>query len=192
MPPAGTARQDAVKPTQENSIAPTPSGTQSPAATMNGGGSASTPFAAPHAAVNANTSLPDIIAHYLNPLSGQPFIPWPTENAIRNGSLAANQILAEKGIDPKGYDPAEEEERKKREEEDRKQREEQEKLALEERERRIREQRERQWREERERRAAADANRENGSGPTTAAPPRQEPKQFQFASLDDDDDDDEE
>ncbi|KAI6782808.1 Mediator of RNA polymerase II transcription subunit-like protein [Emericellopsis cladophorae] len=191
MPPAGMAKQDVIKPAQETSIAPTPSGTQSPAATMNGR-SVSTPFAPPSAPANANTSLPEIVTQYLNPLSGQPFIPWPTENAIRNGSLAANQILAEKGIEPRGYDPAEEEERKKREEESRKQKEEEEKLALEERERKIREQRERQWREERERRAAADASRENGTGVAAAAPARQEPKQFQFASLDDDDDDDEE
>ncbi|KAJ3538202.1 hypothetical protein NM208_g6008 [Fusarium decemcellulare] len=116
-------------------------------------------------------------------------VPWPPIKSLRSRASI-----------PKGYDPAEEEERQRREEEERKQKEEEERLALEERNRKIREERERQ-RIERERQREKDqeawrrASVVGGpSGPpgearSTAGPPQQK-AQFQFTNLDDLDDDD--
>jgi flagellar biosynthesis GTPase FlhF len=146
-----------------------------------------------------NTSLPEIVSQYLNPLSGQPFFPWPAEDKIRSGALASNQILSDQGIDLKGYDPVAEEERKKKEEEERKEQEERERLEQEERERKMREEREKQ-RLERERqrekqqedwRRASEAGIAPGSlGSATAESAPADKKQFRFTSLDDDLDDD--
>ena len=148
----------------------------------------------------ANT-LPEAMTQFLNPLSGQVFFPWPLEDKIRGGALASNQVLTERGIDPKGYDPAEEEERKRREELERKEKEDKEREEREERERKAKEERERARRErEREqeewRKQSAAAGIQTGAGPS--GPSRSntevgEKKQFQFTSLDDleDDDDDE-
>ncbi|KFH41840.1 Mediator of RNA polymerase II transcription subunit-like protein [Hapsidospora chrysogenum ATCC 11550] len=210
MPPAGTLKPpsgtSATTPeiqtpadmaTPSASAAPTPSQPLSPA--VNG---ASTPLptqqavvgATQQSAVTTNTSLPDVVSQYLNPLSGQLFFPWPLEDKIRNGALASNQILAEKGIDPRGYDPAEEEERQRKAEEEQKEREEQEKRELEERERRLREERERQ-RRERERQQE-EWRKASMSGPSPERAPSRsntgEKKQFQFRSLDDDLDEDDE
>lgn len=193
--------------------APTPSQTQSPAG-VNGvtasqpGSVQPLPAQQPGGGTSANTTLPEIINQYLNPLSGQIFFPWPTEDKIRSGALASNQLLLEQGIDPRGYDPAKEEERKLREEEERKAGEEREKAERREREKKIREdqeklRREREREQEEFRRASVAAG---GAGPATAAaapaggPPglarsgtnASEKKQFQFASLDDLDDDDDE
>lgn len=146
-----------------------------------------------------NTSLPEGMSQYLNPLSGQLFFPWPLEDKIRSGSLASYQVLVEQGIDPKGYDPATEEERKRKEEEERKAREEQEKAEREAREKQLREERERA-RAERERqrekelaewrRASIVSGHPDGPGPSRAGTGLGEKKQFQFTNLDDLDDDD--
>jgi len=203
MPPAGTSttspeiQTPADMATPSASAAPTPSQPLSPA--VNGTG---TPLptqqtavgTTQQSAVTTNTSLPDVVSQYLNPLSGQLFFPWPLEDKIRNGALASNQILAEKGIDPRGYDPAEEEERQRKAEEEQKEREEQEKRELEERERRLREERERQ-RRERERQQE-EWRKASVSGPSPERAPSRsntgEKKQFQFRSLDDDLDEDDE
>ncbi|KAL6862922.1 hypothetical protein ACO1O0_003165 [Amphichorda felina] len=180
------------------SVAPTPSQPQSPA--VNGTG---TPLTTQQTGIlttqqsvvtNTNITLPDVVSQYLNPLSGQLFFPWPLEDKIRGGALASNQILSEKGIDPRGYDPAEEEERLRKEEEARKEKEEQEKREVEERERRVREERERQ-RQERERqqeewRKASVSGPSPDRGPGRSNTGGPEKKQFQFSSLDDDLDDD--
>ncbi|KAJ3489845.1 hypothetical protein NLG97_g5912 [Lecanicillium saksenae] len=143
------------------------------------------------------TSLPEPMAQYLNPLSGQVFFPWPLEEKIRSGSLAANQILVEQGIDPRGYDPVAEEERKKKEEAERREREEREAREQEERERimreereRLRQERERQREKEQEEWRRASVAAGTADGPGSAAPKGPEKKQFQFTNLDDLDDDD--
>jgi hypothetical protein len=151
-----------------------------------------------------NTSLPEAMSQYLNPLSGQLFFPWPLEDKIRSGSLASYQVLIEQGIDPKGYDPAMEEEIKRKEEEDRMAKEDQEKAERETREKQLREEREKA-RIERERqrekdqaawrRASVAVGHPDGSGPSRTNTGMAEKKQFQFTNLDDlddDDDDDEE
>ncbi|ODA77892.1 hypothetical protein RJ55_06495 [Drechmeria coniospora] len=153
---------------------------------------------------STNTTLPEGMSQYLNPLSGQLFFPWPLEEKIRSGALASNQILAEQGIDPKGYDPVTEEERKRSEEEERKAKEEQENREREVREKQMREEREklrleRERQREREQEAwrrASVIGQARSDGTSLARPQAGagEKKQFQFTNLDDldDDDDDEE
>ncbi|PNY27163.1 Mediator of RNA polymerase II transcription subunit 4 [Tolypocladium capitatum] len=167
----------------------TPSQTQSPVA--NG--------MSQQTATSMNTSLPEGMSQYLNPLSGQLFFPWPLEDKIRSGSLASYQILAEQGIDPKGYDPATEVERKRQKEEERKANEEREKAEREEREKQIREERER-LRIERERQREKEQAEWRGASVAGGQPEAPglarantgvgEKKQFQFKNLDDLDDDD--
>jgi hypothetical protein len=53
----------------------------------------------------SSTSLPQNFAQYLNPSAEIPFIPWPTEEAIRKGALASIQILLDQGNDPATFDP---------------------------------------------------------------------------------------
>ncbi|UPK97166.1 hypothetical protein LCI18_008101 [Fusarium solani-melongenae] len=217
MPPAGTINPLSPSPPEgqtpagqtpgpdsQNASVMTPSApptsqVQSPAV-MNGTPQVSQEPATQQTTTSANTNLPEGWTQFLNPLSGQLFFPWPQEDKIRAGSLASNQVLMEQGIEPKGYDPAEEEARKQREEEERKQKEEEARLAQEERERKIREDRERQ-RIERERqrekeqeawrRASVVGGPSGAPGETksTAGPPQQK-AQFQFTNLDDLDDDD--
>ncbi|KAL6872843.1 vitamin-D-receptor interacting mediator subunit 4 domain-containing protein [Trichoderma novae-zelandiae] len=169
--------------------AQTPSAMQSPAPT-NG-------VAEQQAQASAHTSLPDNMNQFLNPLSGQLFFPWPLEDKIRSGALASNQILLEQGIDPRGYDPVAEEDRKRKEEEERKEKEEKEKQERAEREREAERQRqerqravEKQQAEWRRASTAAGVSGDPGvSGPPSA---KAEKKQFQFTDLDDLDDDDDE
>ncbi|CAI6090893.1 unnamed protein product [Clonostachys chloroleuca] len=167
------------------SAAPTPSQPQSPAI-ING---APTPMQSQvqpsQQTTSTLTTLPENFTEYLNPQSGKPFYPWPQENRIRGGALASNQALSEQGIDPKGYDPVEVENRKQKEEEERRAKEEQEK---QEHQRRLEEERERQLRQQEEWRRNTAA----GSSPTQSTQPNAPPvkKQFQFSSLDDLDDDD--
>ncbi|KAL7803505.1 hypothetical protein V8C44DRAFT_343958 [Trichoderma aethiopicum] len=146
---------------------------------------------------SAHTSLPDNMNQFLNPLSGQLFFPWPLEDKIRSGALASNQILLEQGINPRGYDPVAEEERKRKEEEERKEREEKEKQERAEREREAERQRqerqraiEKQQAEWRRASTAAGASGDAGVGGPPSA--KAEKKQFQFTNLDDLDDDDDE
>ncbi|KND92050.1 Mediator of RNA polymerase II transcription subunit 4 [Tolypocladium ophioglossoides CBS 100239] len=175
----------------------TPSQTQSPVA--NGTSQLMSEQATQQTAMSMNTSLPEGMSQYLNPLSGQFFFPWPLEDKIRSGSLASYQILAEQGIDPKGYDPATEEERKRQKEEERKAKEAREKAEREEREKQMREERER-LRVERERqrekekeewrRASIAGGQPEAPGLARANTGVGEKKQFQFTNLDDLDDDD--
>lgn len=167
--------------------AATPSMAQSPAV-----GNTSALQAQPAAGI---TRLPDAMAQYLNPLSGQHFFPWPQEDKIRSGALASNQLLVEQGIDPKGFDPVLEQERKKKEEEERKDKEEQEAKERAEKERVLREEREqaRLEREKQREKEAAEWRRASEAGgevPAGAAEKKPEKKQFQFTNLDDLDDDD--
>lgn len=146
------------------------------------------------------TALPDEWTRFLDPLTDTTFQPWPTEDKIRGGALAAIQVLMQQGVDPRGFDPAEEEARRMREEEERRVQEEREAREREENLRRMREEQARVAKErQREReRAQEEAMRRGsmayGSGeggvagpsPTTARPAQ---TQFQFLDeLDDDDD----
>ncbi|KAG6006778.1 hypothetical protein E4U43_000400 [Claviceps pusilla] len=177
--------------------APTPSQPQSPA--LNGTPTVTPDQPSQQTTTSTNTSLPEGMSQYLNPLSGQVFFPWPLEDKIRSGALASYQMLLEKGVDPTGYDPATEEERKRKEEEERKAQEEREQAEREAREKQLREERERARVErERQREKEQEAWRRAsliGGQPDAPAPPRPhagagEKKQFQFTNLDDLDDDD--
>ncbi|KAK9435638.1 mediator of RNA polymerase II transcription subunit 4 [Metarhizium brunneum] len=209
LPPAATLEGAAASPeTQspnpeslaQSALTPsarTPSQPQSPAVNGTPQLTAEQPTQPP--AANLNTSLPEGMSQYLNPLSGQLFFPWPLEDKIRSGSLASYQVLVEQDIDPKGYDPATEEERRLKEEEERRAKEEQEKAEREAREKQLREERERA-RAERERqrekeqaewrRASIVSGQPDGPGLSRAGTALGEKKQFQFTNLDDLDDDD--
>ncbi|RFU78485.1 mediator of rna polymerase ii transcription subunit 4 [Trichoderma arundinaceum] len=213
MPPA--AILNALGPSQESQTplpdsqaqagmtpsAPTPNPTQSPAPANGALSSTLTDQTIQQAQASLNTSLPESMSQYLNPLSGQLFFPWPLEDKIRSGALASNQILLEQGIDPKGYDPVAEEDRKRKEEEERKEKEEKEKQERAEREKKAREEvermrKERQLQKEKEQAAWRRASTAPGASGEAAvgAPPsaKAEKKQFQFTNLDDLDDDDDE
>lgn len=144
----------------------------------------------------SNTTLPEPVTWHLNPHAMSMFYPWPEEDRIRAGALSRNQALEEQGIEPRGYDPVAEEERKVREEEEKKKREEEERVAREEAERREREEREklrieRQKAREREQEAWRKGSISGGVGPAAGSPAeKKEKKQFQFTSIDDMDDDD--
>lgn len=124
----------------------------------------------------SSTSLPENWAQYLNSSAEIPFIPWPTEEAIRRGALASIQVLLDQGVDPATFDPersAELEAERKRiaEEEDR---------VKEEQRARIEEENRRR---DMERRTAA-------SGPASTQQAAQDkPKPFQLDDLEDDDSD---
>ncbi|KAG5933817.1 hypothetical protein E4U53_000856 [Claviceps sorghi] len=184
--------QSALTPSATN-----PSQPQSPA--MNGTPAVSPDQPTQQTAMSTNTSLPEGMSQYLNPLSGQLFFPWPLENSIRSGALASYQMLLEQGVDPTGYDPATEEERKRKEEEERKAKEEREQAEREAREKQLREERERarlererQREKEQEawRRASLIGNQADGPVPPRPHAGAGDKKQFQFTSLDDLDDDD--
>lgn len=195
--------------TPNTTAAPTPApggATPSGAAMANG---ASTPAAQsqhqqpPPPQPPQPTALPDEWTRFLDPLTDTTFQPWPTEDRIRGGALAAIQALMQQGVDPRGFDPAEEEARRMREEEERRVQEEREAREREENLRRMREEQARVARErQREReRAQEEAVRRGsmayggggggdggvaGPSPTTARPSQ---TQFQFLDeLDDDDD----
>jgi hypothetical protein len=104
----------------------------------------------------------------------------------------------DRGIDPRGYDPAEEERKRVAAEQARREREEAERRASEERERMARE------REERARRAAQENHPAGGAAGVVPGLERRDsvavgvgrgdtqPKQFTFLGADDDDDEEEE
>ena len=206
LPPAGTIKSVATMsgvqtpaPDSQPQSAMTPTVPTPSPAPVNGVSQAGSELPTQQTTTSANISLPEGMTQFLNPLSGQIFFPWPTEDKIRSGSLASNQALIEKGIDPKGYDPADEEERKQKEVVERKEREEREKLEHEERERRAREERERERRErelQREREQEAWRRASVAGDSVIPAPVARnnagagEKKQFQFVNLDDLDDDD--
>ncbi|KAH8750796.1 mediator of RNA polymerase II transcription subunit 4 [Diaporthe sp. PMI_573] len=144
------------------------------------------------------TALPEEWTQFLDPLTGHVFVPWATEDKIRVGALASIQNLVEEGIDPRGYDPAEEEARRQKEEQERREQEEREALEREENLRKMREEqarigRERQRERERLQEEALRRGSTGGGGPSPGAGgASNEPqkKQFQFmGDLDDDDDD---
>jgi hypothetical protein len=183
------------------SSAPTPNPTQSPAPANGVLPSTLADQSIQQTQTSLLTSLPENMSQFLNPLSGQLFFPWPLEDKIRSGALASNQILLEQGIDPKGYDPVAEEDRKRKEEEERKEKEEKEKQERAEREREKREELERLRKEDQLRREKEQAEFRRAStaagvsgDAAIIAPPigRAEKKQFQFTNLDDLDDDDDE
>lgn len=197
MPPPGALNAvPAPASTGDGTPAPTgPSAAPSAAPTP----SATTPVSqmpASQQTVASNTTLPEPVTWHLNPHAMSMFYPWPEEDRIRAGALSRNQALEEQGIEPKGYDPVAEEERKVREEEEKKKREEEERVAREEAERREREERERlrverERAREKEQEAWRKGSISGGVGPPAAAPEeRKEKKQFQFTSIDDMDDDD--
>lgn len=163
------------------------------------------------------TALPDEWARFLDPLTDQTFYPWPTEEKIRMGALASIQALLDQGIDPRGFDPAEEEARRQREEEMRREQEEKEAAEREENLRRMREEQARVARErqrERERAQEEAARRGSSGAPATgdrgpegaggagadagagaaggrpAGGASDAAKQFHFMADDDDDDED--
>ncbi|KUI55970.1 Mediator of RNA polymerase II transcription subunit 4 [Cytospora mali] len=147
-------------------------------------------------ATSGTTALPAEWTQFLDPLTGHVFVPWAQDEKVRVGALASIQHLLEQGIDPRGYDPAEEEARRQREEEERREQEEKEAKEHEEVARKMREEQARIARErqqERER-ALEEAQRRGstGGGPSPVAGPSEPQKrQFQFmgGDLDDDDDD---
>lgn len=148
--------------------------------------------------------LPPEWDRFLDPLTGVAFVPWPHEEAIRGGALASIESIARQGIDPKGYDPLEEEARRRREEEERRVREENEAREREEKVRLAREEQARVARErQREReRAQEEAMRRGslagaaggegyaGGGISPTVPRDGARQQFQFMQDDEDDDDD--
>lgn len=126
------------------------------------------------------TALPNAISAWINPAAVTPaFIPWPSEQKIRQGALASIQLLRDRGIDPATFDPEKAEEleaeRKRLEEEE---------LAKREAEKaeRQRLQAERQAREEARRRESMAAAPEAGE--------KREVKTFTGLDLLDDEDDD--
>ncbi|KAK4134671.1 hypothetical protein BT67DRAFT_421377 [Trichocladium antarcticum] len=132
------------------------------------------------------TALPPHLKTTLNPLHNAAFYPWPTESQIRSGALAAVQRLAERGIDPQGYDPEAEAARRRAEEAALKEAEERARAEREAAERRMREERERMARE---RARARQAEAQAGGGGVAA---RRAPKQFTFLGGDDDDEEEDE
>jgi hypothetical protein len=134
----------------------------------------------------AEAKLPIHLKPAVNPLQDTPFLPWPSESQIRSGGLAAVQRLVDAGIDPKGYDPAEEERKKKEEEQARKEAEERARQEREAAERRMREENERMARE-RERARQMEGGLERRDSVAVGRP---KPKQFTFLGADDDDDED--
>ncbi|KAI1166601.1 vitamin-D-receptor interacting mediator subunit 4-domain-containing protein [Nemania serpens] len=161
------------------------------------------------ATATGGTDLPEPLASFLNPHSAYTFVPWPSEEQVRQGAVASLAYMAEQGIEAEGYDPEAEKARKAREDEDRRQDEERERADREERERRLREEQARFRAEQDRNREAGDAESwRRGSvsvaggpaaaggggaaaGAGAAAPAQSQPKaQFQFMGDDDDDDDD--
>ncbi len=138
--------------------------------------------------------IPPHLQPAVNPLHDAAFHPWPTEGKIRSGGLAAIQRLVERGIDPRGYDPAEEERKLKEAEQAKREAEERARQEREEAERRMREERERMARERERARQMEGAGGSLDRRESVAAFGRagaQKPKQFTFLGADDDDDEDE-
>ncbi|KAG4432199.1 hypothetical protein IFR05_012322 [Cadophora sp. M221] len=122
-----------------------------------------------HPGVSTNLTLWE---QFLNQPADMPFVPWPTEEAIRKGALASIQVLLDQGVDPATFDPEKsaelEAERKRVTEAD---------DAMREQERVDREDARKR---EMERRMSS-----SGSVPER----REEPKVFQLETFDDDDSD---
>jgi len=166
-----------------------PSGTQTPNASFNNGvgtPSANGEVLASQVTITSTVGdMPLEIKAAANPGDGALFFPWPIEEDVRFGGLAAYQALSDNGIDPKGYDPEEEEKRKREEEQARLEEEERARQEREEADRRMRQERERMARE-RERDRQEAERRGSVAGGSARPQPKQ---QFAFLDLDDDDDD---
>lgn len=204
-PQSAQSTGDAVNtPNTTNTATPAPGaggGAATPNPQANGNGSAAAPPAPPPPPPPGPTDLPADWERFLDPLTGMTFVPWPHEEAIRGGALASIEGIARQGIDPRGYDPLEEEARRQREEEERREREE---IEAREREEKVRVAREEQARVARERQAERQRQHEEAvrrgaeenagyggaSGSISPTVPREGPRQFQFMEDDDDDDDD--
>jgi len=150
------------------------------------------PNAGPANSQNPHTELPEHLKLATNPLHGASFFPWPSVEQVRSGALGAYQLLVDKGIDPRGYDPEFEEQRRKdaeREAEERakQEREEAERRAREEAERIARQ---RELERQRARESMAAAAEEGRRDSVVGGPAAGKPKQFTFLGGDDDDDDD--
>jgi hypothetical protein len=196
LPPPGVTNgvDFGASPAQEGgeSVAQTPNASF---ATVGGQTPGATPAAAPTPGANGEvgasqataasgaTELPMHLKPVVNPSEGSVFFAWPVEQDVRSGGLAGYQQLFDSGINPRGYDPEEEERRKKEEEQAKKEAEERARLEREEAERRMRQERERMARE-RERDRQLEAERRGST-----AGPKQPKSQFAFLDLDDDDDD---
>jgi hypothetical protein len=135
----------------------------------------------------AGANLPEHMNSHMNPHSHIEFIPFPHEGNVRGGSMASMGYLAEKGVDPEGFDPEEAKARKERDEEERRQQEERERAEREERERRMREDHARMRAEREQNRQNEAVARAAAGGVPPSASPVGEKKQFHF--MDDDDDD---
>ncbi|KAI1328356.1 hypothetical protein F5Y16DRAFT_159795 [Xylariaceae sp. FL0255] len=152
---------------------------------------------------NAPT-LPEPLATILNPHSAYTFVPWLSEEQVRQGAIASLAYLSEQGINAENYDPALERARREQEEEDRKAAEEAERRERDEREKRLREEqarlraeRERVRLEEERRRVSVGGPGVGGAGSAGGQQQQSSPvsgpgqkTQFQFMGDDDDDDDD--
>lgn len=130
------------------------------------------------------TELPVHLKQHANIHEGAVFYPWPVEDHVRGGGMAGYQQLLDGGIDPRGYDPEEEERRKQEEEQARKDAEERERLERLEADRKMREERERMARERAERQRQEEQRR-GSVVPGSAKAPR---SQFTFLEMDDDED----
>ncbi|KAI1185545.1 vitamin-D-receptor interacting mediator subunit 4-domain-containing protein [Nemania serpens] len=160
----------------------------------------------------SGTELPEPLASFLNPHSAYTFVPWPSEEQVRQGAVASLAYLAEQGTETEGYDPEAEKARKKAREDEEARMRDEEGREREERERRVREEQQARFRAEQEqqqqqqqqerrekedaeswRRGSVSAAGGAGAAGTGArvAPAQSQPKaQFQFMGDDDDDDDD--
>lgn len=108
--------------------------------------------------------------HSLNqPFAPRQFLPWARDDEIRTGALATLQALLDNGIDPEGWDPELEEQKK---------REAAEKLEREEEAQRVKD-------EERRKLEMERRNNAMSSAPSGAERPN---KVFQLDEFDDDDD----
>ena len=179
-----------------SSVAATPAGTTATAAGGNGDSANANN-------TNAHTTLPEQLTAHLNPHLQMEFAPWPTEDGVRGGSLAALAFLADRGVDPEGYDPEERARREQEQEEERRAREDREdrerKAREEQQAARLRADLDRQRALQRDRQQAADeearrrGSAADGAAPAPAAPASSpvaaERKQFQFITSFDDDDD---
>jgi hypothetical protein len=126
------------------------------------------------ATATATNSLPESWVQFLNPNTGQFFVPWPSEENIRKGALASIEILMNQGFDPAVFDP--------------------EKIAeLEAERKRIAEEAERAMEEEQERYRRVEEERRRsvvGSGSTGGERGGEPQKVFQLETFDDDEDED--
>ncbi|KAF6820932.1 mediator of rna polymerase ii transcription subunit 4 [Colletotrichum plurivorum] len=169
---------------QPASAAPTPGPTQTPDPSGSGAPPGSQQDLLLPSTQQTATSLPDGLRNHLDPHFNASFVPWPNEFQIRSGAMAVYQDLQDKGIDPRGYDPLQIAEAKRREEEERKAREEQDRLELERKHREYQEKMEKIRREQQEA-YRRDSMAVGGGGASSAG----KSKQFQFSSMMDDDDD---